>query len=149
VEGARSGRAAVAGAAAGPWPSLLRNGLCPWVTYQVLTPQAVRAALESTMPAGAAPAGEVAYAPRLREVLDRATDAAGAGPVGTEHLLHGLAAVEDGMAARGLLQAGVDPARLRERVGGGSAAPGPGGGQGSRPATQDGAGEPTPGRPDA
>jgi hypothetical protein len=80
-------------------------------------PAAVRAALEPTMPAGsAATAGETTYAPRLREVLDRAAEAAGDGPVGTEHLLDGLAAVEDGMAARGLVQAGVDLARLRERA---------------------------------
>jgi hypothetical protein len=76
---------------------------------QGTTPEAVRAAVEASMPAaGAAPAGDLTYAPRLREVVERAAMEAGDGNrVGTAHLLRGLGAVEDGAAAKALRALGV------------------------------------------
>jgi hypothetical protein len=85
-----------------------------------VTAGGARATLEMWAQAGKTPAWrEPEYAPRLHTVLRRADDArraAGASHVGTEHLLFGLAAEEDGQAAFLLKQMGVDLSALRERL---------------------------------
>lgn len=85
-----------------------------------ITTGGARATLEMWAQPGNTPAWrEPEYAPRLHTVLRRADDAhraAGAGQVGTEHLLFSLAAEEGGQAAFLLKQMGVDLAALRERL---------------------------------
>ena len=74
----------------------------------------VRAALERAMPPGRAGAeSERPHAPRVRSALDHAASAAGAGPIGANHILAGLATLNDGLAVRALVELEVDLAALR------------------------------------
>jgi hypothetical protein len=89
---------------------------------------AARATLEvSVLPGNASPLRARGYTPRLQDALRRADDvcrAAGAGEIGTEHLLLGLADERAGQSAILLQSMGVDLAGLRERlVGGGNPTP--------------------------
>jgi len=62
---------------------------------------------------------EIAYTPRLLAALGRAVNAqraTGASRIGTEHLLFGLAEVDDGRAAGLLTRLGIDLADLRQRL---------------------------------
>jgi hypothetical protein len=85
-----------------------------------VTLEAMRAALDAAVAPGRVPSPrEIGYAPRLRAAIGRGVDAyraTGASQIGTKHLLFGLAAVEDGLAAVLLTRLGVDLADLRERL---------------------------------
>jgi hypothetical protein len=85
-----------------------------------VTLAATRAALDAAVAPGRVPSPrEIGYAPRLRAAIGRGVDAYRAGSasrIGTEHLLFGLADVEDCLAAQLLTRLGVDLAALRERL---------------------------------
>jgi ATP-dependent Clp protease ATP-binding subunit ClpA len=77
-----------------------------------------RGALERTR-AGRRLCGSRSFTPRSKKVLELAAKEArslGHGWLGPEHLLLGLLAVEQGVATQLLVDAGVEPGRVREAV---------------------------------
>ncbi len=84
--------------------------------------QETRTALEERLVGrgDSAPApGPLRWTPRSKKVLEAAlkeAQAARSVHVGTEHLLLGLARVRDGLAARLLLELGIDEERVRRRL---------------------------------
>jgi ATP-dependent Clp protease ATP-binding subunit ClpC len=83
-------------------------------------PTSVRSAIEFRIAPGTEPPeAERSRAPRLEQALARATAAAleeGAVHIGTEHLLFGLASIEECVAARTLVRLDVELAHLRRRT---------------------------------
>ena len=73
-------------------------------------------ALERSGPSPRSAATCRCIAPRLERALERAAADAGDGPVGAEHVVVALAAVEDCVAARILRENGVSRAQLRRSV---------------------------------
>ena len=67
-----------------------------------------------------AAAGQIPFTPRAKEALERALREAldlGHDYIGTEHVLLGLARVDDGVAARILLDLGADPEKIAGEIG--------------------------------
>jgi len=82
---------------------------------------AIRQAVESMVAAtgGTLPIGEIPFTPRAKRVLELSVDEArqlGHNYVGTEHLLLGLIREGEGVAARVLLELGVDRKKVREET---------------------------------
>lgn len=95
------------------------------VAFQALssfgvTKAAAREAVLGFAPAGeAAPAGQLAFTPRLKKVTELALRESlqlGCNYVGTEHLLLGLIREGDGAGMKALASLGADPGRVRRKV---------------------------------
>ncbi len=94
---------------------------------------AIRQAVENMVASsgGTLTIGEIPFTPRAKRVLELSVDEArqlGHNYVGTEHLLLGLIREGEGVAARVLLELGVDRKKVREetlKLLGGHAGPGP------------------------
>src|SRR5436309_14579173 len=82
---------------------------------------AIRQAVESmdSSTSGTLTIGEIPFTPRAKRVLELAVDEArqlGHNYVGTEHLLLGLIREGEGVAARVLMELGVDRKKVREET---------------------------------
>jgi ATP-dependent Clp protease ATP-binding subunit ClpC len=80
---------------------------------------AVRSQVEITIGRGEGKAGELAYTPRAKKVIELSVEEAqslGHNYVGTEHLLLGLIREGEGVAARVLTSTGADINQVRQRV---------------------------------
>jgi hypothetical protein len=94
--------------------ALTRNpesGACKVMERMGATPAGVRAEVVDAVVTGPAPSsGPLAFTPRARlavELAHRASFRIGASRTGTEHLLIGLAAEREGIAARALSKSGI------------------------------------------
>src|SRR6058998_750629 len=84
-----------------------------------VTLDGVRGRVAEIVGRGEAAAGQIPFTPRAKKVLELALREAismGHGYIGTEHILLGLARENGGVAARMLLDAGVDAERIRGEV---------------------------------
>lgn len=103
--------------------ALTRNtasGACNVMERMGATPAGVRANVLAAIVAGPVPAsGRLALTPRARlavELSHRASTRIGASHTGTEHLLIGLAAEGEGIAARALRQSGIVARNVENQV---------------------------------
>jgi ATP-dependent Clp protease ATP-binding subunit ClpA len=83
--------------------------------------EAVQTAVEAKMPAGGqkAPKGHIAFTPRSREALEQSLQAAlrlGHNHIGTEHILLGLLADPNSLAAQALADLEITPEKAERQV---------------------------------
>lgn len=96
------------------------SGACKVMERMGANPAKVRADVLNAVVAGAGPAsGVLAFTPRARlavELAHRAAGRIGVSQTGTEHLLIGLAAEAEGIAAKALHKSGIVPRTAENQV---------------------------------